>query len=412
MNEQSDENVIYLDDGRKEIFFTINGIEYTLIISLDELLSPKTEVNDSFDYRNFVSTQLVNAICENVKPSIQEVSSQNDKFFINIFDSFLNDNNEFYTLLEKSQAGEICERYIETYCRYRMKNLPSTLESVNENLSKTILKMGELTTAFLQSVDLSFVNKMTDTINSALSVYANNAKTILTGLSVSLENLAKISESLISGIFEFVKEINIPQYTQEEKKALIKSYERWGKYGWTVPPYAAIDCFNTCPKTLLEADELALKYCKKEDMQELFLLLENLCVRKRDLREAIECYNQHLYKACALILFSIIDSRIIRLQNKKDERFGVGIGAIAKFKDIAKKKTTEEGKLFIALYYTNIFPCLFTMFEDTEKFSKKTTVINRNYLDHGMSSRVVRKKDCIKLFLLLYNLLELIDIIK
>ena len=31
-------------------------------------------------------------------------------------------------------------------------------------------------------------------------------------------------------------------------------------------------------------------------------------------------------------------------------------------------------------------------------------VLNRNYIDHGMNRKNVRKKDCIQLFLLLYNL--------
>lgn len=412
MVDESNENVIYLDDGRREIFLIINDVKYKVLISIDELLFPKSDFDDSFDCRYFVSKQLVNAIKSDVKPTINEVKLQDDDFFIDIFDVFLKGNNEFNLLLEECKTEEICKRYIETYCRYCMRNIPTVLEGVGENLSNTILKMGELTISALQTIDMSFMDKMTEAINSMMSVYANNISTILSGFNASLENLAKISESIISSALKLVKEIDIPHYTEEDKDKLIEFSKQWGKYGWTVPPYAPFDFFYSCPGSLLEADELALQYCKKQDMNELFLRLENLCVRKRDLDEAIKCYNQRLYKACALILFSIIDSRIIRLQSKKDERFGVGIGAIAKFRDIAKRKTSEEGKLFMALCYTNIFPCLFTMFEDTNKFSKKTTIINRNYLNHGMSSSVVRKKDCIKLFLLLYNLLEFIDIMK
>lgn len=412
MADEYNENVIYLDDGRREIFFTINDVKYKVLISIDELLFPKSDFDDFFDCRYFVSKQLVNAIKGDVKPTINEVKLQDDDFFIDIFNFFLKENNEFNLLLEKCKTKEICKRYIETYCRYCMRNIPTVLEGAGENLSKTIFKMGELTTSALQTIDMSFMDKMTEAINSMMSVYANNISTILSGFNASLENLAKISESIISSALKLVKEIDIPHYTEEEKDKLIEFSKQWGKYGWTVPPYAPFDFFNTCPGSLLEADELALQYCKKQDMNELFLRLENLCVRKKDLDEAIKCYNQHLYKACALILFSIIDSRIIRLQSKKDERFVVGLGAIAKFRNIAKRKTSEEGKLFLALCYTNIFPCLFTMFDDTNKFSKKTTIINRNYLNHGMSSSVVRKKDCIKLFLLLYNLLEFIDIMK
>lgn len=412
MDDISNENIIHIDDGSKDISFKIDDVEYKITISLDELLFPKIEVDDNFDYRLYVSSQIYNAIPGNAKPSVEKIKLQSDDFFIGIFDCFLYDNTDFYLLYEASTNSEICERYIETYCRYCIRNIPSAIESVNDSLSDTITRVGELTASVLQSIDFSFISEMTEKINSALSWYTENANTIFSGLTAALENIGKISETLLSGISDFIKEIHVPQYTEEEKKELLQSYKQWGKYGWTIPPCANFDAFDKCPSNIVQADKKALQFCNKENMQELFLQLENLCVRKRDLKEAIECYNHRHYKACALILFSIIDSRIIRLQSKKDEKFGVGIGAIAKFKDVAKKRTTDEGKLFLALCYTNIFPCLFAMFEDTNKFSKKTAVINRNYLDHGMSCRIVRRKDCIKLFLLLYNLLEFIDIIK
>lgn len=412
MDDVLNENVIHIDDGSKDISFKIDDVEYKIIISLDELLFPKIEVDDNFDYRLYVSSQIYNAIPCNVKPSIEKIKLQSDDFFISIFDYFLYNNTDFYLLYEASKNSEVCERYIETYCRYCMRNIPSAIESMNESFSNTITRVGELTASVLQSIDLSFIGEMTEKINSALSWYSNNANTIFSGLTAALENIGKISETLLSGISDFIREIHVPQYTEEEKNELLQSYKQWGKYGWTIPPHANFDTFDKCPSNIVQADKIALQFCNKENMQELFLQLENICVRKRDLKEAIECYDHRHYKACALILFSIIDSRVIRLQSKKDEKFGVGIGAIAKFKDVAKKRTTDEGKLFLALCYTNIFPCLFAMFEDTNKFSKKTSVINRNYLDHGMSCRIVRRKDCIKLFLLLYNLLEFIDIIK
>lgn len=412
MDNVSNENIIHIDDGSKDISFKIDDVEYKITISLDELLFPKIEVDDNFDYRLYVSSQIYNAISNNVKPSIEKIKLQSDDFFISIFDNFLYDNTDFYLLYEESKSSEVCERYIETYCRFCMKNIPSALKIIDDSLSDTLAYAGKLTASVIQNIDLSFINEMTEKINSALSWYTNNANTIFSGLNAALENLGKISENLISGISNFIKDIHVPQYTEEEKERLLQTCKQWGKHGWTIPPHANFDTFGKCPANIAEADKIALRFCNMENMHAVFSLLEDLCIRKRDLKEAIECYNHRHYKACALILFSIIDSRIIRLQNKKDERFVVGIGAISKFKDVAQKRTTEEGMLFLALCYTNIFPCLFAMFEDTNKFSKKTSVINRNYLDHGMSCRIVRKKDCIKLFLLLYNLLEFIDIIK
>ena len=55
---------------------------------------------------------------------------------------------------------------------------------------------------------------------------------------------------------------------------------------------------------------------------------------------------------------------------------------------------------------------MFEIFSDTNNFKDKKNLINRNYLDHGMTNKVVRKKDCIKLFLLLDNILELLDLVE
>jgi len=67
--------------------------------------------------------------------------------------------------------------------------------------------------------------------------------------------------------------------------------------------------------------------------------------------------------------------------------------------------------LFIAMFYTNLFACLKKVFESGKDFKNQPDVINRNFLDHGMMTNKVRKKDCIQLFLLYYNMLELLDMI-
>ena len=66
--------------------------------------------------------------------------------------------------------------------------------------------------------------------------------------------------------------------------------------------------------------------------------------------------------------------------------------------------------IFIVLAYANLFECLTVLLDDTDNFKMDSKVINRNMLLHGMSRHPVRKIDCIKLFLLLYNLIEAIEI--
>ena len=74
-----------------------------------------------------------------------------------------------------------------------------------------------------------------------------------------------------------------------------------------------------------------------------------------------------------------------------------------------EKKFGEEQRLFEALYQINLLSCLDTYFSYGDNFAKEPNVINRNYIDHGMNTREVRKRDCIQLFLATYNLCEIMD---
>jgi len=405
-NTESYENI------RKEITFYIDKKRFTGYISLHELLSPKgVKLDEDFDYRQYVSNKLLESIENDFKPSIDQIKSQDDSFFSDIFDLFLSEKTDFYAMISKFSDYEICKRYAITYRKYRMGiTIYNSIKETNF-FDSNVLEVASQAISMTKNIDFSFLESIAQKIGSVMSWYSDNVNQIKTSLTEAYEKFNKIGEIWLSELADFIKDIDVAEYTEEEKANLIRSYKQWGKYGWTLPPNAYIDSFNSCPTTLLEADKYALQFCKKQDMEYIFSSIEMLCSRKRDLKEAIECYNHKNYKACALILFSIIDSRIIRLQNKQ-ETYGVGIRAIEKFKKIAKQKTSHEGQLYLALYYENIFPCLFTMFANTDNFSKEMQIINRNYLDHGMSSNVVRKKDCIKLFLLLYNILEFIDIIK
>lgn len=412
MSNNTKDNTIYIDDGRRKINYTINGSPYSATVSVSQLLMPNCKVNNGFDFRQYVSCQLIDATDSQTKPTIEQVISQRDDFFIQIFDCCLSTETDFYAILNEIKSDEVCEHYIIAYCKYCMRGCPQASQQIGERLTQTISATIKMAADVCQSIDFSFINSLAEKINSAMSWYTNYAETILAGMKAALASFGEISQSILQSISESLQYIHIPELSDERKKELLESYKNWGKFGWTVPPHADIGCFNYCPKTLIEADKAAMQYCSKADMRTLFSEIEKVCTRKKDIREAISCYNSRQYKACALILFSIIDSRLIRLQRKNTEKYSVGAGAVAKYKDIVEQQTSDSGKLFLSLSYANLFPCLFTVFEDTKNFSKKTTVINRNYLDHGMSYKTVRKKDCIKLFLLLYNLLEFISIIK
>lgn len=90
-------------------------------------------------------------------------------------------------------------------------------------------------------------------------------------------------------------------------------------------------------------------------------------------------FEQKKYKSCALLLFSLIDAKRICFQKRFHDngQIQVGTGAIR--------------------YFERRYP----------NFADIPHIINRHFVAHGMTVKPVCKKDCIRLFYLYFNLLEL-----
>lgn len=126
-------------------------------------------------------------------------------------------------------------------------------------------------------------------------------------------------------------------------------------------------------------------------------------LRKDDLESAIYCFQNRQYMACSLLLFGLIEAKLIRKQTK-DWR-NVGMGAVEELK--GQLEESENTKMFFTLLCcANLIAYLEIIFA-AHNFKNEPTVINRNFVDHGMSNRRVRKRDCIQLFFALQNLLHL-----
>ena len=114
-------------------------------------------------------------------------------------------------------------------------------------------------------------------------------------------------------------------------------------------------------------------------------------------------------------MFGLIDAKIIRLQRKDNGpngRRAVGKRAANKVMQKIKNEQNLEKRFFLLLDYENILACFNTVFADAEDFRKQPVVINRNFVDHGMMTKKVIRKDCVQLFLLYYNLLMFLDVAK
>ena len=374
---------IQVDDGKRDICFEIDGVVYFAIVSLGQLLLPNVDVDASFDYRNYVSSQLVSSVYSEPRASLQQVISQEDDFFVSIFDSLLRTDADYYAIYDCIEtSGEICKRYATAYHKYCLKMLPQSLNRAKKRIEQTL-----------------------SSLSTAISWYANNVDLIKYTLETSAMRLYEISRLALDSIVGVMPLLWPPELSDDQRNKLIEAYRQWGRYGWTCILSAPIKLYNRPPLDINEANARVKQYCTPQCIDILFDDLREQRVRKEDLESAIHCFTMKEYKACSLILFGLIDAKLIRLQPKRrDRRRPSGSRAVNKLIDQFGNKL-DEVMIYTTLRYVNLFECLKTIFSDGDDFSREPAVINRNFVDHGMNTKRVRKRDCIQLFLVLNNLM-------
>lgn len=229
------------------------------------------------------------------------------------------------------------------------------------------------------------------------------------------KSISKYCTNIIAALVDIIPKIEILPFTEEEKEQIKASYTKWAEYGWTtIPNKPKLFYFNP-PIDIKEANRKALKYCRNKDMEELFEKMKSITrIKQSDLDEAIFCFKNKKYKSCAMILFALMDSKLIRLQKEEDKnkRKNRPSGKQAA-NNIKKRLSSEvEGTFYSVLKYINLFSCFEVVFKSGNDFKKQPKIINRNFLDHGMLTRNVKRMDCVQLFLLYYNFMKMLELIE
>lgn len=312
-------------------------------------------------------------------------------------------NPEMDKLIERKISEQKLQKIISPAIGPVIKNMNSVIQ---KNQASVLGLLQSNMNYALEPFENSVLGRMQELLNVWKQAFA--VKYDFSALSESARRMSEI-------ISESVRRLRIPTLSEERKQELIEAHKLWGSYGWTMNPCEnAKKIFEYMPTDKKSADAIALKQCSGQKMEQIFEIISEIKrVKKADFEEAVFDYNHRQYKSCALILFSLVDAVLIRLQKKSDlngKRRKVGLSAVSE----AKKRTETDintQMLFIAMFYTNLFACLEKVFESGKDFKNQPDVINRNFVDHGMMTNKVRKKDCIQLFLLYYNMLELLDMI-
>lgn len=226
----------------------------------------------------------------------------------------------------------------------------------------------------------------------------------------TLKPLTNAISSIVKTISEFYEKLKYDNFTEQEINYYIDIYYRYGEFGWSIPFNTEI-LFKKAPVSLENADKKLIKYCTKKSMDDCFLyILSSKCVNQEDFAEGEFCYRKKKYKACILMLYSIIDSLIIRLQSPKTKGHRQTSETFKKL-DTAIKNNGKE-YIFYMCRFSATLVCLKTLYANGNDFKVQPNVPNRNFISHGMLLREVTKTDCIKIFILLQNLCFIIKHLK
>lgn len=414
------ELIFSTDKERTTIFIDGNPYIFEIFLSTDDCIALIEEMEkDADSCRAAVASYIHRQIIPGEStPSIERIVLQDDRFFQGIIQLLLKDDEHLLTHFEeRKDVPDICYRFIlaisDTHNELTSNKLKEKLHispAINIQLPPSpfanlnfrnpqLEKLGKLIqnpipkNTFTNSFNYHFPSIMPEAIKQILD---------------SIEFVTKQISSALTLI-------HIPEYSEEQKQRISNAHKEWGTFGWTLPPSAPMKLFSTSPADRKDANKKALAYCKPEDMEKIFASLHNMSgVKKSDLDEAIFDFNHKQYKSCSLVLFGLIDAKLIRAQviEQKSSNKGRATGKTAaeKLFNRIKKKYNLKETVLLLFFYQNVSSCMRALFADGNDFKTQPDLINRNFIDHGMLTRKVSRKDCVQLFLLYYNFLEFMDI--
>lgn len=239
-----------------------------------------------------------------------------------------------------------------------------------------------------------------DAMASLRSIYSEMLSSTLDDFAASIRT-AIDTESIIRSISDSLR----PLYDQLSSldfnldwQGLRRGYVGWGDFGWVIPHEMGFSDIRAVPQSLGEADRACMRYFNRSGLDLLFERLYDNSHKKKDLREAIELFNDRRYKPCAMMLCALIEGELIKLGGSpsgKSRRSGKTT------LDVVSRQISERDTC-LAFAFENYSRVWAFFFKSGKDFSREQEgELNRNFLMHGMMYKPVRKKTCVKLFSML-----------
>jgi hypothetical protein len=392
-------------------YITINEQVYsiTAFCTLDDIMEIIGYLScDKNNYRYYISELIYNKLTceESNRPSIETIASQSDDLFELYIALQIREDNRFKLSYEKfAHEKNVCYRF--------MLAIYDEWQTLSTEIYNEILPLVPHIRTGVQSI-LCQAN----TWHNVLKTVIESANRIQNAICDATQKFVKSLQWIqqVSDDFkQVISTIQFPSIDDERRKNLICSFRQWGEYGWSIIPIVTLSFYNKVPVDQNSANKKALIHFTSQGTKALFnSLYEIKSIKKTDLDEAIFCFEHRQYKACALIIITMLDAKLIRSQTDKSNitkkrRTSGKAAAQNLLARIAKERGTED-MFFFCFSHENLRQCLNTFFEDGKDFKQQPNICNRNFLSHGMLTRPVKRLDCIQLFLLLKSLFEFLRV--
>ena len=223
-----------------------------------------------------------------------------------------------------------------------------------------------------------------------------------------IKNL-QLNSSIFQWNQDLIESLKGKPLSEEIQEKLSKRAKQFADYGIICPFNEPINDIYKIEITNEYVSMICDKYSSGESYEMIKKEFNQLPYKnEQQINEVFSCFEQGNYYACCSLLFAIIDREIIshqpHISEKKKRRNTYN-------KDLIDKKIANpdnENHYLPFLCKINFMHLLSYYYGTGDDFIDESIsrypVINRNFLEHGMTNRTITKNDCVKLFLFIYYL--------
>ena len=192
---------------------------------------------------------------------------------------------------------DITEKYVAEYINSLFKSNKTIEDYYLKN------KTGNYYDDVWNSINNAFTESISETMEKISNIFSNVSKMI----NENYSTLADAASKLIESINKAISGINIELDASGMNETILK----WAKYGWCFTGYIPLEFSNFIPSSMDDINSKLLQIYNDKTIINMFNEVKKHDEYKLDFEESIICFNDRCYKACAMILFSIISNILI-----------------------------------------------------------------------------------------------------